>query len=51
MKHERIEWEFPLMKISIPMATAEELQRGLEAAIAVFRRSGVDPQDAADGRL
>ncbi|MEO5326204.1 hypothetical protein PV773_23085 [Mesorhizobium sp. CC13] len=49
MKHERIEREFPLMKISIPKATAEELQRGLEAAIAVFRRSGVDPQDAADG--
>lgn len=49
MRHERIEREFPLMKISIPKATPDELQRGLDAAIAVFRRAGVDPQDAADG--
>ncbi|RWG40279.1 MAG: hypothetical protein EOQ63_29555 [Mesorhizobium sp.] len=49
MRHERIEREFPLMKISIPRATPDELQSGLDAAIAVFRRAGVDPQDAADG--
>ncbi|MCT2580963.1 hypothetical protein P3C33_27910 [Mesorhizobium sp. P16.1] len=49
MRHERIEREFPLMKISIPKATPDELQRGLDAAIAVFRRADVDPQDAADG--
>ncbi|WP_353646228.1 hypothetical protein [Mesorhizobium sp. WSM2239] len=49
MRHERIDPEFPLMKISIPKATPDELQRGLDAAIAVFRRAGVDPQDAADG--
>jgi hypothetical protein len=49
MRHERIEREFPLMKISIPKATPDELQRGLDAAFAVFRHAGVDPQDAADG--
>ncbi|MCO5067000.1 MAG: hypothetical protein M9924_21780 [Rhizobiaceae bacterium] len=49
MRHERIERNFPVVKISIPKATPNELQRGEDAAIAVFSRAGISPAQAADG--
>lgn len=48
MKHVRFDHDVQL-KISIPKATPDELQRGLEEAMAVFRNAGINPQDAATG--
>jgi hypothetical protein len=39
------------IKISIPRATPEELQRGIQAAMQVFRDAGVQPAAAAEGRF
>jgi len=38
-----------VIKISVPTANPAELQRGLEAAAAVFKERNVDPRDGADG--
>ena len=38
------------LKISVPRATPDELNRGLEAAVAVFRKAKVHPVEAAGGR-
>jgi hypothetical protein len=48
MKHETV--ASPI-KISIPGATKEELQRGVAAALKVFRDTGVHPMTAAEGRF
>ena len=37
------------LKISVPRATPDELNRGLEAAVAVFRTAKVHPVEAAGG--
>ncbi|WP_442580690.1 hypothetical protein ACSBOB_01430 [Mesorhizobium sp. ASY16-5R] len=47
----RHEIPFVPIKISIPRATAAELQRGISAAMRVFKDAGVDPHMAADGRI
>ena len=38
-----------MLMISVPKATSEQVQRGLDAAIAVFKEAKVHPQDAAAG--
>lgn len=48
MKHERFERDIPLLNISIPKATPDELQRGVDAAVAVFQRAGVSPVETAN---
>ena len=48
MRHETV--TAPI-KISIPGATSEELQRGVAAALKVFSDAGVHPFMAADGRF
>ena len=37
------------LKLSIPTATKEEVERGLAAACAVFVKAGVHPETAASG--
>lgn len=39
----------PILKVTIPGATPDELGRGLAAAMAVFIEAKVDPADAAAG--
>ncbi|MDQ6436623.1 hypothetical protein RB623_21450 [Mesorhizobium sp. LHD-90] len=39
------------IKISIPTATPDELRRGVEAAMAVFRQARIEPLVAAKGRF
>ena len=41
--------ENPMLKLSVPTATAEEVDRGLAAAVAVFRQARIHPIDAAAG--
>jgi hypothetical protein len=37
------------LKLSVPTATKEEIERGLAAACAVFVKAGVHPETAASG--
>jgi len=39
------------VKLSIPTATPEEVARGLQAALDVFERAGIDPHTAASGNF
>jgi hypothetical protein len=41
--------ENPVLKLSVPTATAAEVDRGLAAAVAVFRQARIHPIDAAAG--
>jgi hypothetical protein len=47
MKHAS-ERPIPVIKITIPTATPEELDRGVDAALSVFVQSGVLPFEAAE---
>lgn len=39
------------LKLSVPTATPKEVERGLQAALAIFERAGIDPHDAASGHF
>ncbi len=41
--------QHPTVKLSVPTATSEEVDRGLAAALAVFAGAGVTPLQAASG--
>ncbi len=37
----------PVLKLFVPTATAEEVERGLAAAVTVFQQARIHPIDAA----
>jgi hypothetical protein len=39
------------LKLSVPTATPKEVERGLQAALAMFERAGINPNDAASGHF